>query len=133
MSILYYRYCQIVIFEYRNCRNTVATATSHDTVEFLSEKNSQIQPDFKEQSKSCSATKDTASTFISIYPLPHTYETLHTHSTCIDSTCFDMHQISMPRHRSAQVGSYSSKYSSRNGTHDPLLHMHVTHRSVFVC
>ena len=29
--------CQIIIFEYRNCRNTVATATSHDTVEFLRE------------------------------------------------------------------------------------------------
>ena len=38
---------QIVIFEYRKCRNTVATATGHDTVEFLSEKNSKIQPNFK--------------------------------------------------------------------------------------
>ena len=38
--------CKIVIFDYRNCRNTVATATSHNTVEFLTEKNSQIQPDF---------------------------------------------------------------------------------------
>ena len=30
----------------QKCRNTVATAAGHDTVEFLSEKNSQIQPNF---------------------------------------------------------------------------------------
>ena len=58
-----------------------------------------------------------------------TYETHHTHSTCVDLTCFDMHQISMPQHRSDQIRSYSSKYSSKNGTHDPLLHMYATHRS----
>ena len=40
---------QIVIFGYRKCRNTVATVTGHDTVEFLSEKNSKIQPNFKIQ------------------------------------------------------------------------------------
>ena len=62
-----------------------------------------------------------------------TYETLCTHSSCIDSTCFDMHQISMPRHRHIdQIRSDQIvllKYSSRNGTHDPLVHMHATHRS----
>ena len=35
---------QIIIFDYKTGRNTVATATGHDTVEFPIEKNSQIQP-----------------------------------------------------------------------------------------